>query len=157
MYSGNLGFNTRCALLCKKSSAASDLLSGCAARRPLTPPHLRCSLPPAARLAFARRAAPHPLCGVSYRNLGWRCPGAARLATPGMAACLHTLPLEYTTNVGCQGKYQVSSAKCQVFFSMPKDHHKQPVVVVAVAGVAAEVAVDQKPRNAARVIFAIAT
>ena len=48
-------FNTHCALLRKKNrGAASDLLRGCAARRPLAPPHLRCSLPAAARLAYAR-------------------------------------------------------------------------------------------------------
>ncbi len=51
-------------------------------------------------------------------------------------------------------KCQVSSGKCQVFFSMPKDQHKQPVVVVVDVVVAVE---DQKPRDAARVIFAIPT
>ena len=93
----------------------------CFAAAPLADrwPHLTwgITLPAAARLAFARQSCfPTHFAAVAIGALVRALPAAARLASPGMAACLHTLPLEYTTNVGCQGKYQVSSAKCQVFF-----------------------------------------
>ncbi len=100
-----------------------------------------------------RQAELHPIhfAAVAIGALG-RYPLQPAWLTPGMAACLHTLPLEYTTNVGCQGKCQVSSAKCQVFFfqCLTANTDKQTDVADAVAA-------DNKARNAARVIFAIST